>query len=1261
LVASFFVASFVASLAGSLTACGGGGGGGSSPPPPPPPPANQPPVASFTAAATVAAGAPLVVDAAASTDPEGDALTFSWNFGDGTRGGGRKLPHVFTSAGTYTVTLTVSDARGGSATATRAVTVSNGPTMGAAMDTVLAVTDGTAPLAGVAVSVVGGTATATTGADGRATLPTGTGAPLQLRFAKAGFADQIKSIELPVGASGGYLEVRMLAREAPLTLPSAAAGGTLAGKDGARVTFAPNSLVDANGQPVTGAVQVNVTPVNVGSNAEAFPGLFAGFREDGARGLLASYGTVEYVLTSNGQRVQLAPGASATVEIPIYTTLNLDRTTVVAGATIPLWSLDERTGVWVQEGVGTVVANPGSPSELALRAQVTHFSWWNCDAFVFPPYKPNGRCCIRDTPGGACKENSGDVCNVAGNTRENNGSNAMSSAVRPFAVNPLAVNPATRRVPMTVATAQIPALAGAVLAMPADVDIDVVATARNGTYRGTRLFRGGPDVTDNVVIDLLPTQSVGDIAISLPWDQTYALQAVGNVSRFRLPLPAGPGFEVRVSRAGSTLSGSVRLLRPDNSVVGDVPFNATSAYLAENTVAAAGEYRIEVTAGANAPGGFRLEVASIGSCGTVEALSIPSTPSVPLGQQQSRCYDMTLAADDAVRVDLTGVSNGVQGSISLSTAGGAQLLAALNYGAGAPGAGSSILTGVSVAGTYRLRVTNTTNATGSVTLALSKPAVEVLAVPATATIANLVTATPRLYLIKPPADGLFHLALTSTGGQVGAGFNPRPASFLVASSPGALAYRVDAPALPVVSVFRNSGSGTVTITTGVPTVIARDADVSGTAPAGGVSVYAFNAAAGDAIAFARAHPQSSFAVAAFSVQSPAGTALPETTPVHTLAATGLHSVVLSGLGGTPAPFTFRINNAPAPVALALTPPVTEQSINLPLGQVLRYTLDPTQGDLLGLKLTTPGSLDVNASLPGVVNVSTPTSGTGPFSATTPPAFVYTTGIATLTVRSTSSTFERAQGAATLSVVKPTPVTAAINAGINGGPLALDEWVTYRVAIPASGRYLVRLGTSAGPPFGSFTATMWAPGTPFSLGYAGEFSAVLDGSFAAADGLGLLAAAGNYTISVRRHNPMGITLPPGSVPFTVRLINLEAPVVLTPGAAATAGTIDVDGERDYANFTGVGGQTYTVRVTAAFAGTVRVRKLVGVAQDFTARTDPPFGVFNLGGTPLALTANTERAVTFTIPNDATFGNGTYIVEVAADGAATGSYTVLLTSP
>jgi len=48
-------------------------------------------------------------DGAASSDPEGNTLTYSWDFGDGTTGSGATPSHTFTTAGVYTVSLTVND------------------------------------------------------------------------------------------------------------------------------------------------------------------------------------------------------------------------------------------------------------------------------------------------------------------------------------------------------------------------------------------------------------------------------------------------------------------------------------------------------------------------------------------------------------------------------------------------------------------------------------------------------------------------------------------------------------------------------------------------------------------------------------------------------------------------------------------------------------------------------------------------------------------------------------------------------------------------------------------------------------------------------------------------------------------------------------------------------------------------------------------------------------------------------------------------
>ncbi len=80
---------------------------------------NQAPVASFIASPQMG-DAPLIVsfDGSASQDPDGDQLTFSWDFGDGTSGIGEILEHEYAIAGNYTATLTVHDGALDNSTAT---------------------------------------------------------------------------------------------------------------------------------------------------------------------------------------------------------------------------------------------------------------------------------------------------------------------------------------------------------------------------------------------------------------------------------------------------------------------------------------------------------------------------------------------------------------------------------------------------------------------------------------------------------------------------------------------------------------------------------------------------------------------------------------------------------------------------------------------------------------------------------------------------------------------------------------------------------------------------------------------------------------------------------------------------------------------------------------------------------------------------------------------------------------------------------------
>jgi hypothetical protein len=53
---------------------------------------------------------------AIATDPDGDALTYGWEFGDGETASGPTVTHVYNREGHFIVTLTARDGKGGSAT-----------------------------------------------------------------------------------------------------------------------------------------------------------------------------------------------------------------------------------------------------------------------------------------------------------------------------------------------------------------------------------------------------------------------------------------------------------------------------------------------------------------------------------------------------------------------------------------------------------------------------------------------------------------------------------------------------------------------------------------------------------------------------------------------------------------------------------------------------------------------------------------------------------------------------------------------------------------------------------------------------------------------------------------------------------------------------------------------------------------------------------------------------------------------------------------
>ena len=149
------------------------------------------------------------------------------------------------------------------------------------------------------------------------------------------------------------------------------------GQPRTELSFPPNAIVDENGDPYNGKVRVYSFYMN--TDAPNFnyqiPGDLRAEDIDGNQVQLGTFGmwTVE-LETPDGLPLQLGNGQKASLDFRVASDL-LDS----APPEIPLWHFEKSTGVWIEEGMATLEGG-------IYRAEVSHFSTWNCD-IPFPTCK----------------------------------------------------------------------------------------------------------------------------------------------------------------------------------------------------------------------------------------------------------------------------------------------------------------------------------------------------------------------------------------------------------------------------------------------------------------------------------------------------------------------------------------------------------------------------------------------------------------------------------------------------------------------------------------------------------------------------------------------------------------------------------------------------------------------------------------------------------------------------------------------------------
>jgi hypothetical protein len=231
------------------------------------------------------------------------------------------------------------------------------------------VDDNNLPVNGAAVKA--GTASTTTDIDGNfsisnVSLDKNAGF---IKIEKDSFFTGSRTIVVNTGAAN-YVSVQLIRKKVSGTV-SGSSGGHVTVQGGGSVAFTGNSFVNTAGNSAyTGTVSVSTFFINpaAGNFNDIMPGTLRGINTSNEETGLQSFGMMAVELTgAGGEKLQLASGETATLTFPIPTSLQAQ-----APATIPLWSFNDTTGLWKEEGVATKQGTN-------YVGTVGHFSFWNCD------------------------------------------------------------------------------------------------------------------------------------------------------------------------------------------------------------------------------------------------------------------------------------------------------------------------------------------------------------------------------------------------------------------------------------------------------------------------------------------------------------------------------------------------------------------------------------------------------------------------------------------------------------------------------------------------------------------------------------------------------------------------------------------------------------------------------------------------------------------------------------------------------------------